>query len=313
MAAPSLPPRDTAPGPSLVALALSQERAQGVAAVLKHLGHNPVAGQDVLLKPNLNTADPCPGSSHNDTLAALIEALWDMGAASITLGERSYHPTRQVLQQKGLPPLLDKLGVSTLVFDDLPEHDWVEVRPKDSHWPQGFRVARPVLESPCLVSTCCLKTHQYGGVFTMSLKLHVGALPGGRQGFEYMKQLHSSPHQRLMIAELNQPFRPALILLDGLEAFVSGGPMEGQRARAGVFLANAGDRVALDAVGVAMLKLLGSTPEIMGRPVFAQEQIRRAAELGLGAASPREVVISASGAAGQDLSERLRGVLDQED
>ncbi|MBI4799513.1 MAG: DUF362 domain-containing protein [Desulfarculus sp.] len=313
MAPESAPVQATAASPSLVALAVAQDRARGVAAVLKHLGHNPVAGQDVLLKPNLNTADPCPGSSHNDTLAALIEALWDMGAASITLGERSYHPTRQVLQQKGLPPLLDRLGVATLVFDDLPEKDWVEVRPAHSHWPQGFRVARPVLESPCLVSTCCLKTHQYGGVFTMSLKLHVGVLPGGRQGFPYMKQLHDSPHQRLMIAELNQPFRPALILLDGLEAFVSGGPMEGQRARAGVFLASAGDRVALDAVGVALLKLLGSTPEIMGRPVFAQEQISRAAQLGLGAARPGDVAISAPDAAGQDLGERLRGVLDQED
>ena len=311
MASPSASPDKSAASPSLVALALAQERAQGVAAVLGHLGHNPVRGQEVLLKPNLNTADPCPGSSHNDTLTALIQALWDMGAASITLGERSYLPTRQVLEQKGLPPLLERLGVATLVFDELPEKDWVEVRPPGSHWPQGFRVARPVLESPCLVSTCCLKTHQYGGVFTMSLKLHVGVVPGGRQGFPYMKHLHDSPHQRLMIAEINQAFRPALVLLDGLEAFVSGGPMEGRRAKAGIFLASAGDRVALDAVAVAMLKHLGATPEIMGRPVFAQEQIKRAAELGLGAASAAGIAISAPDSAGLQLAQSLGDILNQ--
>jgi uncharacterized protein (DUF362 family) len=48
------------------------------------------------------------------------------------------------------------------------------MKPEGSHWKRGFDVAKPVLDSECVVSTCCLKTHQYGGVFTMSLKLSVG-------------------------------------------------------------------------------------------------------------------------------------------
>ncbi len=293
---------------SRVILVKSENRAQGVAACLTNLGRNPVKGQAVLLKPNLNTADPCPGSSHNDTLKALIQGLWGLGAASITLGERSWQSTRQVMEQKGLPPLLDELGVGVIVFDELPERDWVLVNPPYSHWPEGFRVARPVLESPCLVSTCCLKTHQYGGVFTLSLKLHVGVVAGARQGHPYMRQLHDSPHQRLMIAELNQPFKPALVLMDGLEAFVEGGPMTGKRARAGVFLASE-DRVALDAVGVAALKGLGSTPEIMDRPVFAQEQISRAVELGLGAAGPDQVEMWGPDQASRDKAAELAAIL----
>jgi uncharacterized protein (DUF362 family) len=97
--------------------------------------------------------------------------------------------------------------------------------------------------------------------------------------------------------------------MDGLEAFVSGGPMEGERARAGLFLASAGDRVALDAVGVAMLKHLGSTPEIMERPVFAQEQLSRAAELGLGVQHPGDIAITAPDAASQELARRLEAIL----
>ena len=38
----------------------------------------------------------------------------------------------------------------------------------------------------------------------------------------------------------------------------------------------------LDAVGLAILKSLGSNNAIMGTPIFEQEQIARAVELGLG-------------------------------
>jgi uncharacterized protein (DUF362 family) len=64
--------------------------------------------------------------------------------------------------------------------------------------------------------------------------------------------------------------------------------MSGKRARGDVFLAST-DRVAIDAVGVAVLKALGSNPAIMNRRIFDQEQISRGGELGLGAASPSEI------------------------
>jgi uncharacterized protein (DUF362 family) len=70
----------------------------------------------------------------------------------------------------------------------------------------------------------------------MSLKLHVGVVPTHRQGYGYMSELHQSIHQRKMIAEINTPFKPDLVVLDGIEAFVDGGPAEGQRARGNVFL-----------------------------------------------------------------------------
>jgi uncharacterized protein (DUF362 family) len=294
----------------LVSLVRTTYRGRGVRDVLDGLGQNPVRGQEVFLKPNFNTADPCPGSTHNDTLVALIRTLWDMGAASIRLGERSWQPTGQVLADKGVLPLLKDLGVEVMDFDKLPAQDWVLVNPPDSHWPQGFHVARPILESPCLVGTCCLKTHQYGGVFTLSLKLFVGALPIKRLGFSEMGQLHDSPHQRRMIAELNQAFSPALLLLDGVEAFVEGGPMTGRLVQAGMMAASA-DRVALDAVGVAALKDLGSTPEIMERPIFAQEQIARAVELGLGAAGPEQIELATHDPASQEYAGRLRAILDR--
>jgi uncharacterized protein (DUF362 family) len=91
-----------------------------------------------------------------------------------------------------------------------------------------------------------------------------------------------------MIAEINKPFKPAFVVLDGIDAFVDGGPMTGRRVKGEVFLASA-DRVALDAVGVAILKSLGSNESIMKPKIFDQEQIARAVELGLGASSPSEI------------------------
>jgi len=295
---------------SRVALVKTEDRKYGVDTSLNALKINPVKGKDVLIKPNFNTADMTPGSTHNDTLAALVEKLWAMGAKSISLGERSYPPTVEVMEKKGVLPLLKKLNVKVIDFDTLNDKDWILFRPKNTHWSKGFRIARPIVESECLVSTCCLKTHQYGGVFTMSLKLHVGVVPTTRHGYEYMGELHSSPHQRKLIAEINEPFKPALIVLDGIDAFVDGGPGTGKRAKGKVFLAST-DRVAIDAVGVALLKHLGSNDRIMGKKIFEQEQIARAAELGLGAFSPTAIEVIPADEQSQGYRDRVTKILEQ--
>lgn len=293
---------------SKVILVKTNVRKEGASRSLKALAINPVKGKDVLIKPNFNTADITPGSTHNDTLEALVGELWSMGARSISLGERSFPPVQEVMEAKGVMPLLQRLEVKVIDFDRLQEKDWVLMTPKESHWQKGFRIARPVLESECLVSTCCLKTHQYGGVFSMSLKLHVGVVPTTRHGYSYMQELHGSPHQRRMIAEINGPFKPALVVLDGIDTFVDGGPMTGKEAQGDVFLAST-DRVAIDAVGVAILKSLGGNPAIMKTRIFEQEQIARAAELGIGASSPSEIELVAEGEGSQVMRDRIAGIL----
>jgi len=295
---------------SKVALVSTQDRKNGVATSIQALGMNPVKNKKVLIKPNFNTADQTPGSTHNDTLVALVEEVWKMGAKTVSLGERSYPLTHEVMEQKGVIPLMQKLDVDIVDFDDLAEKDWVKVDTGDSHWQDGFRVARPILESECLVSTCCLKTHQFGGVFTMSLKNHVGVVPTIRHGYDYMRELHSSPHQRKLIAEINAPFKPDLIVLDGLDAFVDGGPATGKLAKGNVFIASP-DRVAIDAVGVAILKSLGSNSQIMKSKIFGQEQIARAAELGLGASSPADIEVIPGDANSREYRDRVTTILNQ--
>jgi uncharacterized protein (DUF362 family) len=273
---------------SKVTLIETDSRKVGVEESLKAMGEKGVKNKDVLIKPNFNTADPTPGSTHNDTLIEMVDQIWKMGAKSISVGERSYPLTREVMEKKGIIPALKDKDVRILDFDELSEADWVVFHPKNSHWKTGFRIARPIVEAECLISTCCLKTHQFGGVFTMSLKLHVGVVPTSRNGFSYMSELHQSWYKQEMIAEINQPFSPDLILLDGIDAFVDGGPATGQRAKGNLFLCSR-DRVAIDAVGVAVLKHLGSNPNIMTRKIFEQRQIAQAAELGIGVTSAADI------------------------
>jgi uncharacterized protein (DUF362 family) len=123
-----------------------------------------------------------------------------------------------------------------------------------------------------------------------------------------MKELHGSPHQRRMIAEINEPFKPALVVLDGIDAFVDGGPMTGKHARGEVFLAST-DRVAMDAVGVAILKFLGSNESIMKPKIFEQEQIARAVKLGLGASSPSEIDLIPADEKSKDYRNRILEIL----
>jgi uncharacterized protein (DUF362 family) len=111
-----------------------------------------------------------------------------------------------------------------------------------------------------------------------------------------------------MIAEINEPFKPALVILDGIDVFVDGGPMTGKRAKGEVFLASQ-DRVAMDAVGVAILKFLGSNENIMKPKIFDQEQIARAVELGLGASSPSEIEVIPTDENSQDYRDRVLEIL----
>jgi uncharacterized protein (DUF362 family) len=289
---------------SMVALVRTTDRKQGVADVLKLLDLRGVAGKRVLLKPNFNSADPTPGSTHNDTLVQIVAELHDRGAQSITLGESSGPPqTRGVMEQKGILDLSRDHHFDVVDFERIAEDDWVRFGPATTHWPEGFHLPRLLVNSEYTVSTCCLKTHGYGGVFTMSLKLSVGLTPKPER-----RTMHRSPDMRRMIAELNTGYVPQLIVLDGIAAFTDGGPSQGELKQGNVMIAG-DDRVAVDAVGVAVLKSLGANQAIMGRKIFEQEQIARAVELGLGVTDPADIEIVTPGSESATYADRLRSIL----
>jgi len=297
-----------------IAFVRTNDRAAGVNKAIDLLGVNPISGRSVFLKPNYNSADPAPGSTHPDVLRAIVLKLRELGAGPITVGDRSgMGDTRLVMQALGVFEMAEELGFETIVFDELGAEDWVQVNAPGSHWQQGFRFARPCLDCEAIVQACCLKTHRYGGHFTLSLKNSVGlaakSVPG--EGYNYMNELHTSRHQRRMIAEINAAYQPALVILDGVEGFANGGPDQGKLIRPEVVLAGS-DRVAIDAVGVALLRYFGTTREVSRGPIFEQEQIARAVELGLGVGSPAQIELVTDDQASADFAEEIMGVLQQD-
>jgi uncharacterized protein (DUF362 family) len=308
--ATSIPPTEEANGSS-VALVKTTDRAKGVRQAIELFGLNTVRGNRVLLKPNFNSAEEAPASTHPDILRSLVTELNEMGARSITLGERSgMGNTRAVLEHTGVFNLADEFGFETAVFDELDEKEWIIQQSGDFHWSTGFAVPKMLLDSECIVQTCNLKTHGYGGHFTLSLKNSVGfvARSVSPASHNYMSELHGSPYQRHMIAEINTAYTPSLIVMDGVEAFVDGGPASGKKVSPSVVLAGT-DPVAIDAVGVAILRLFGTTPQVSQGRIFEQEQIARAVELGLGIDSAGQIRIVTGDAESEAYAGQIRQYL----
>lgn len=97
--------------------------------------------------------------------------------------------------------------------------------------------------------------------------------------------------------------------MDARKGFSTGGPEQGTVIEPGLLVAGT-DRVAVDAVGVALLRLHGTTGEVTRGPVFAQEQIARAAELGVGVGSPAEIRLRGLDGPGEAAAGLIRDILD---
>lgn len=295
-----------------VFLLKTADRATGIPALLDKLGLDEYSGKQVALKANFNSADPFPASTHIDTLRAIVQTLKKAGASGITLAERSgMGNTEQVLKQMGVLDLSRELGFSAVVLDHAGKEDWLKVEKGKTHWLRGFYMAKVFHDADKVVQTCCLKTHRFGGHFTLSLKNSVGLVakkvPGGT--YDYMWELHGSPFQRQMIAEINNSYNVDFVLMDGIKVFTTGGPERGTMVEPNLLLASK-DRVAIDAVGVAVLKMYGAKGKVGEADVFEQDQLRRAAELGFGAKSVGETKLTPLDDETHIETEKLEQVLD---
>lgn len=266
---------------SLIALVRTGDRVSGIQESLRLIGGIEPAIENlnegyVLIKPNCNSHDPFPASTHPDTVKLVLKLLLEAGLekGQIIIGDMSgpaWLPTEATMKKNGILDVAKDFGVKVSFFED---EEWLWVKPKEaSSWLEGFRIAKTVYNASRIISLPCLKTHQFGGVFTLSLKNSVGLInPADRT------ILHQKPGHR--IAEINLAYTTDLIVLDGLQCFVSGGPSYGKRAASGVIIAGS-DRVAVDAVGVAVLKFY-EAEGIAGIKIQDQIQLKRATEIGIG-------------------------------
>jgi uncharacterized protein (DUF362 family) len=69
-------------------------------------------------------------------------------------------------------------------------------------------------------------------------------------------------------------------------------------------------RVAIDAVGVALLRSYGTIPDVIEGRIFEQEQIARAAEMGIGIASVKDIRLMPLDKTAESVAARIQAQLD---
>lgn len=278
-------------GKSKVYILKTANRKESISKLMNHFSLKNWSGDSIALKANYNSSDDYPASTHMETLKNIVSQLKTWETGKITLAERSgMGNTRSVLEKRGVFSLAEELGFEAVVLDELDKLEWVKISGAENHWMKGFYLPKLVFDADRIVETCCLKTHRFGGHFTLSLKNFVGwvakTVPGGM--YNYMAELHVSPFQRQMIAEINQHFKTDMIIMDAIKGFVTQGPDKGQIIEPNLLLASS-DRVAMDAVGVAILRAYGVKGPVAKGEIFKQAQLKRAMQLNIGVSSSSEI------------------------
>ncbi len=286
--------------PAKVYIVKTDNRLDGISAITSMCGLGFATGKNVVLKPNFNSANAFPASTHDDCLRGVVAALKNAEADQITLAESSGPAgTQKVIEAKGTLDLCAELNMDFVDFDEMPAADWELASFDGITWPGGLRIPKIMRGDQAVVLLPCCKTHEYGGHFTLSLKLGVGLVPKSRRN-----EMHTG-NIRQLIADINGCFTPDLVIMDAMSCFITGGPDHGTVKHPNLLLAST-DRIAIDAVAVAVLAAAGSDL-LQDKKIFEQDQIARAVSIGLGASSPDQIELVGDD---QSVISELRGILD---
>lgn len=284
-AKPLLPNAFTRDGKALVVMVHGRDTEalveRGV-ALLGGLGVLALSGKSVLVKPNVVNNRPPPSTTSPGVINAVVRLIQRAGG-EITVADSSgmlRFPTSENLSETGVRRAAESVGARVLALE---EHPWVRVEPSSAVASPSYLVSRPVYDADIFLNLPVVKTHQFAH-YSCSLKNLVGIVhPRDRPSIRF---LSGQWHER--IAELNLAVHPHLTIADATTMMIAGGPTSGTPAQANVLLFS-GDRVALDAVAVALIRSYGAWPKVQGKTVWVQRQIKRAGELGLGVKGPNQM------------------------
>lgn len=239
-------------------------------------------GQTVLIKPAVNSKRPYPATSDPEVVLEVARLVLEAGGRPVIADRTMFlRSTADAFRALGLDGAAGEAKVPLLPLD---EAKVVRVsHALAAHWSGGaIPIYRPVAEADHVINLCTPRTHRLGD-FTMALKNLVGVVDGGaRLG------MHLPGGFKERLAELSLAVRPSLVLLDGRQGFTDGGPDEGDLASLD-FLAAGSDPVAIDAVGVARLRLAGANPKLSRGSLWSLPVLARARALGVGARSAEEL------------------------
>ncbi len=273
-------------GRALVAIVYGTDPVRMLARALELLGGIDRLGlreTRVLLKPNVLNDRPPPSTTNPLVVKAMADMVRANGAAEVTVADGSgiiRLPTSANLISTGMRAAAESAGARVLALEDEP---WVRLEPPEAKAIGHFYFSRPVYEADVVINMPVIKTHRFAE-FSCSLKNFVGAVhPRYRPSVTFWS---GDWHER--IAEINLAVHPALTVADGTTTMIDGGPTSGTPSKTDLLICS-GDRVAVDLTALALLRSFGKSSKLQGKRISDQRQIRRAAALGLGVGSGREI------------------------
>lgn len=259
-------------------------------------------GDTVLVKPNACCPDPHPATTSPEMLSAVLALVREREPGRLLVGDQTFfiQDTLSNMGRTGLDAAAREGADELIAFDDA---ERVAVRgPELRHFPDGYRVPAVVGEVDHVINLACVKTHRLAR-FTMGLKNAIGLVdPDGRRHYHGRRRREGYGVFAAMIAEMALAMDPALTLLEGVRAFVTGGPSEGDVVEPDLVVAST-DRVAADLVGLAVLRHHGAREgvsfeeEVQGIPPAEQPVIREAVGLGIGVGDPGRIELVGRGVA----------------
>jgi uncharacterized protein (DUF362 family) len=231
------------------------------------------SGDSVLLKLALNSPNPFPATTSPSMVSELIKLLQDRGAGDILVGDKSpaWRDTMDCMKKTGIYQAAINEGAGAVEFED---GEMVHVNPElATHWPDGFSMPKIFNQVDHIIALPTLRTHLLAG-FTMGLKIFVGVLPQDDRAF-----IHRSPDFLQGIAEIALcTDKIRLSILDARQGFSEDGPDQGTLINPNILLASK-NVVAADAVGLALLKSIGTTPDLMSTSVWDHPTIKRGVQI----------------------------------
>jgi uncharacterized protein (DUF362 family) len=236
-------------------------------------------GDQILLKPNFNSTDPPPASSDPEFLKAMVELLFEHGAAKVILGESSWQglATRKALEKTGTLSALKDTRAEIAFFD---EEKFVKVNVGGKYL-RKVSLAERAMRADKIIYSCCMKTH-FRADFSLSLKLAFGFTKKSERMEFHLR------HLKEKLVDLNLVVHPNLIIMDGRKCFITGGPFSGEVRNANVILAS-GDRVAMDVESIKVIESFEGS-KLKDSP-WSYTQIRQATALGLGVKNEQEYTV----------------------
>jgi len=261
------------------------------------------AGQSVYLRVNANSGDLYPYSTSPDTIVTIGGMLRDLGITDIRVGDRSFWgdtDTAGNLKANGITAAAKKIGVTTKVFDD--DVDWVTL-PASSvpNWTGTVRLPVEVTSADHQIILSIVKTHFIGSI-TMSLKIALGLVHADDRSRTGNLKTHDTKVLYKQVAQINKAFTPSLIVQDGYEAVISGGPTVNDKPSGApanwdggitgspkTFIVST-DRIAADVAGIALLQGVSPSYEAVTKykPFENPHIMASVAAGGLGISGPDE-------------------------